>query len=342
MKTICDNNIKGTWDGATCIPKNCTSTPWGTINHGTSQIGYKESSVDYPGSCVSESRLCDNGKLSGTYTNTSCSVKHSYQWEASGFGACNATCGGGKSYQTVWCQRDDGTTVADGLCGGGKPSTSTDCNTQACEVVVPVCVPNGSCDASEPACGTTTRGVDNCGNTCGKTGSSCGSGTPICVPNGSCDASEPACGKTTNGKDNCGKSCSKTGDACIVTIPPKEEPVCIPYACDAPEPACGETTSGTQDSCGKPCTKKGPVCPPVCTPYACNAPEPACGQTTSGTQDSCGKTCEKTGPACPPVSCIPAGGVCCPGDSSRPTYDSKAGEWRACTCKDNGQWNVAI
>jgi hypothetical protein len=31
-----------------------------------------------------------------------------------------------------------------------------------------MCNSNGSCDAATPACGTTTTGVDNCGNSCSK------------------------------------------------------------------------------------------------------------------------------------------------------------------------------
>lgn len=37
----------------------------------------------------------------------------------------------------------------------------------------PPCVPDGSCDAPDPACGETTDGADNCGNSCQKTGPAC-------------------------------------------------------------------------------------------------------------------------------------------------------------------------
>lgn len=41
------------------------------------------------------------------------------------------------------------------------------------------CTPNGSCSAATPACGQTTTGTDNCGNTCSKTGPVCKVATSI-------------------------------------------------------------------------------------------------------------------------------------------------------------------
>jgi hypothetical protein len=76
-------------------------------------------------------------------------------------------------------------------------------------ILPPPCVPDGSCSAAFPLCGTTT-GVDNCGNECTKTGTDC------CVPDGSCNAPTPACEVTTVGTDNCGNPCAKTGEACPV------------------------------------------------------------------------------------------------------------------------------
>ena len=50
----------------------CTGTPWGTIAHGNSVTAYQTPSVPYGNSCVSETRTCNNGTLTGSYTNTSC------------------------------------------------------------------------------------------------------------------------------------------------------------------------------------------------------------------------------------------------------------------------------
>jgi len=55
-------------------PLSC-SLPWGgTITHGQSVTAYQSSSVPYGNSCVSQTRSCDNGSLSGSYTYASCSV----------------------------------------------------------------------------------------------------------------------------------------------------------------------------------------------------------------------------------------------------------------------------
>jgi hypothetical protein len=53
---------------------NCT-TSWGTtIASGQSVTGYQNSSVAYGSQCISQSRTCSNGTLSGIYTYPSCTV----------------------------------------------------------------------------------------------------------------------------------------------------------------------------------------------------------------------------------------------------------------------------
>lgn len=51
-------------------PLNCTGTPWGTVNHGSSVTAYQSASP--AGSCTSQTRTCTNGSLSGSYGATSC------------------------------------------------------------------------------------------------------------------------------------------------------------------------------------------------------------------------------------------------------------------------------
>lgn len=66
-----------------------------------------------------------------------------------------------------------------------KAEACTGCTGPTCNTITawdPVCVPNGSCSAATPACEATTYGVDNCGNTCSKTGDSCA----IVSTNGAC------------------------------------------------------------------------------------------------------------------------------------------------------------
>jgi len=55
-------------------PVNCTA-PWGsTVTHGASVTAYQAATVPYGQSCVSQSRTCTNGTLSGTYQYQSCAV----------------------------------------------------------------------------------------------------------------------------------------------------------------------------------------------------------------------------------------------------------------------------
>lgn len=69
---------------------DCTS-PWATtVLHGNSITAYRDALVPDGQSCVSESRTCTNGALSGTFTNQSCSV-------APASGTTPALCGAGTS-----------------------------------------------------------------------------------------------------------------------------------------------------------------------------------------------------------------------------------------------------
>lgn len=54
-------------------PASCTFNG-SSVAHGASVTAYQSSSVPYGSSCVSETRTCNNGTLSGSFTNPSCSV----------------------------------------------------------------------------------------------------------------------------------------------------------------------------------------------------------------------------------------------------------------------------
>ena len=136
----------GGFDQAVCNP----STP------PPAQCGYANGNT-YSSSPHSSDALCAVGTASGisgtgpwSWTCTSggsvqnCGssmcIPYTYSWVQSGFSACSASCGGGTQTQSVYCQRSDGTSVADSYCSTGKPATSQSCNTQACAVV------NGQCN----------------------------------------------------------------------------------------------------------------------------------------------------------------------------------------------------
>lgn len=60
--------------GATCAAVNC-NLPWGgTLAHGASITAYQTPSVSCGTSCTSETRTCNFGVLSGSYTNQNCSA----------------------------------------------------------------------------------------------------------------------------------------------------------------------------------------------------------------------------------------------------------------------------
>jgi hypothetical protein len=50
--------------------------PWGgSISHGQSVLAYQLSAVACGGTCTAQTRTCNNGTLSGSYTNSACSVQ---------------------------------------------------------------------------------------------------------------------------------------------------------------------------------------------------------------------------------------------------------------------------
>ncbi len=57
------------------VRQSCT-LPWGgSITHGQSTTAYQNSTVPYNQTCVSQTRTCSNGTLSGSYQHQSCSVQ---------------------------------------------------------------------------------------------------------------------------------------------------------------------------------------------------------------------------------------------------------------------------
>ena len=83
-----------TWSGWTTTSNTCTSVPpplsctfnGQTVAHGASVTAYQASSVPAGNQCISEQRTCNNGTLTGSYINSSCTVAGG--GTASGVGKC--------------------------------------------------------------------------------------------------------------------------------------------------------------------------------------------------------------------------------------------------------------
>jgi|GEM_PF-3063623 len=73
----CNNgSLSGSYTFASCsvgAPKSCLFNDR-TIAHGESVMAYLASSVEYGKTCSGQSRMCNNGELSGTYQFAACSV----------------------------------------------------------------------------------------------------------------------------------------------------------------------------------------------------------------------------------------------------------------------------
>lgn len=127
--------LSGTPTNASCpLP---ASLGGGSIAHDQTVRAFQASSVSSGSTCVSETRVCNNGNLSGSYLHLNCTVQspsYTYSYVVGNFGACSATACGTSGTQTrsVVCQRNDGVAVADSYCSGTKPATSQPCSAPAC------------------------------------------------------------------------------------------------------------------------------------------------------------------------------------------------------------------
>lgn len=77
-RTCSNGTLSGSYQYNSCSvqsPASC-SLPWGgSIAHGGSATAYAASTVPYGSSCTSQTRTCNNGSLSGSYSYSSCSVQ---------------------------------------------------------------------------------------------------------------------------------------------------------------------------------------------------------------------------------------------------------------------------
>jgi hypothetical protein len=132
--SFCDGVAKPATSQTDMITTNCTCTiPWGgTIGSGASVTAYSAASVIYPAACTSESRTCSLGVLSGTYTNSGCTV------------VTNGACGGTSNT----CTAGSPSGYLAGSCGGSQTWTCQGANggsNAACSIANAACI-NGACN----------------------------------------------------------------------------------------------------------------------------------------------------------------------------------------------------
>ncbi len=76
VRTCSNGAFSGSYQYANCVvnaPSACLFNGQ-TITHNSSVIAYQSSSVPYGSTCTSESRICNNGELSGSFSYATCDV----------------------------------------------------------------------------------------------------------------------------------------------------------------------------------------------------------------------------------------------------------------------------
>ena len=179
------------------------------------------------------------------------------------------------------------------------------------------CLPDGSCPACLPMCGTKTCGDDGCGGSCG---SCLDPAKPVCLA-GECTACVASCGGANCGPDGCGGNCGncESGTYCLAGI--------CGFA--PPEASCKGLCGGVAQggcSCKGDCEGLGTCCIDFADTCGC---VPSCDGKTCG-PDGCGGSCGgcKTGSLCQSGSCIKD--PCVPDPCSG--HGACAAATGACTC----------
>jgi hypothetical protein len=278
----------------------CTQLLWKTVLSGNSVTAWKDALLPFGSTCVSETRSCNNGSLSGSYTNQSCAIGCQVQTllhcamtakdsgvtdgacEGGYAGACSYTCNNGvwgtpgpNSCTFVQCYSDAGCheTPTD------NPCTTDTCNnpglaTAACSRVN---------NALTAAC-TATFGTCSVGGT-----KTCSGGSY-----GACVATDPRtanCSGKACGSDGCGGVCGTCSGG---------TPVCNAGVCQA-------CTSGATTASG--CIQLGSCSGAVQTCVA-GVWNGICTKTP-GTEicgNSVDEDCSGADLACPTCSCADTDG----------------------------------
>ena len=216
-RTCSGTTLSGSYTNASCSVGGCSSCtrPWGgTVAHGSSITAYQTASVPCGNTCNGQTRTCNNGSLSGTYTNQSCSV-----------GGCTASCtldGQTVAHGASWTFYTSLSVPCGSTCSGqsrtcsnGVLSGNSSYNRKSCSV-------SACASCSRPWGGTVAHGSSvtayqtasvACGSSCTSESRSCNNGTLSgSYTNQSCTVGSCSC-TASSGTTYANGSCPVLGKA---------------------------------------------------------------------------------------------------------------------------------
>lgn len=89
VRTCNNGTLTGSYSQKTCVVSpaaSCAVDGLGTVAHGSSITAFSTASVPFGGTCQSQVRACNNGTLSGTYSQKNCTVTPPAACNVSGLG----------------------------------------------------------------------------------------------------------------------------------------------------------------------------------------------------------------------------------------------------------------
>src|SRR3989338_9115805 len=168
-----------TWSGWTNSASSCVTptmscpTPWGTtVTHGGYVTAYQTSSVAAGSSCVSQTRTCSNGQLSGTYTYQTCTPPATATCTPLAAQTQTLSCPAGQTGSITQTRTSSCAAGATSPTSSGWTNTATTCTTPVAQVCS-----NGLNIASYPSCSCPSRQVQS-GSSCITSAISCTSLSP--------------------------------------------------------------------------------------------------------------------------------------------------------------------
>ena len=234
----CNNGaLSGSYTSQSCIvdpPNSCYNPSTGLVDiaHSSSKIFYQQPSVLFGQSCLSETRTCNNGALSGSYAYSSCSVGSCVDssWsplpssiclgtpftQTSNCGTTQSSVGTKTTGACSTCTISSWSPLPSSVCLGTFFTQTSNCGTTQSSVGTKT---TGACSTCTPSCpspssicsGTIDTSSNGCGGNCNVVGTKTTGACSICTPSWSPLPSTKCSGETFTQNDGCGSSRSETG-----------------------------------------------------------------------------------------------------------------------------------